>query len=107
MSLLVLLIAGLLSPSVWAETNSERVVVLDFLTLDENGNYIDTLALKHTDLVNLSRIMSQGIAARLVQYGEFDVLDSISLRDEINSLGFTYETSAYERAQVLLESESS
>ncbi|NLJ73836.1 MAG: hypothetical protein GX331_02460 [Firmicutes bacterium] len=104
MSLLVLLIAGLLSPSVWAETNSERVVVLDFLTLDENGNYIDTLALKHTDLVNLSRIMSQGIAARLVQYGEFDVLDSISLRDEINSLGFTYETSAYERAQVLLES---
>ena len=110
--LMIIVMITLVSPNVWAENNNEydnerineRIIVLDFLALDENGNYIDTLGLQQADLVNLSRIMSQGIAARLVQYGEFDVLDSVSLREQIGTLGFTYETSAYERAQVLLES---
>jgi hypothetical protein len=46
--------------------------------------------------------MSQGIAARLVQYGEFDVQDSISLSHDLDNLGFSYDTSAWERAEALL-----
>lgn len=86
-----------------ANPQGERVVVLDFLALDEQGNYIDTTSLKLADLVNLSRIMSQGIGAKLVQYGEFDVQNSISLREEIESLEFSYDTPAWERASTLLQ----
>ena len=53
----------------FANFGPERIVVLDFLALDEQGNYIDTLHVKTPDLTNLSRVMTQGIAARLVQHG--------------------------------------
>lgn len=42
--------------------------------------------------MGLSKIMSQGIAARLVQFGEFDVQDSVSLREELADLGFAPDT---------------
>jgi hypothetical protein len=99
---LLLTIGG--SP-VFAYSTIERIVVLDFLALDDQGNYVDTLELKQVDLVNLSRIMSQGIGSRLVQYGEFDVQDTISLRGEIQALEFSPQTSAWDRARVVLENE--
>ncbi len=101
--LLVILVAGIVSAQELDNPKSERVIVLDFLALDAEGNYIDTRSLELADLTSLSRIMSQGIAARLVQYGEYDVQDSISLRNNIDNLGFAHDTSAWERAQVLLE----
>lgn len=85
------------------QASPERIVVLDFLALDPQGDYIDTVQLGQPDLVNLSRVMAQGVAARLVQYGEFDVQDNISLRDELANLGFTHATSAWERAEAVLE----
>ena len=103
--LVLVLLVNFTSCPVTASSASQRVVVLDFLALDDQGNYIDTLELKQVDLVNLSRIMSQGIGARLVQYGEFDVQDAISLREEIQALGFTPQTSVWERARMVLEQE--
>ncbi len=88
----------------FAEGN-ERVVVLDFLTIDETGDFVDALGSKQPDLVNLSRVMSQGIVARLVQFGRYDVENSISLKSKIDALGFNEKTSAWERAQSILESE--
>lgn len=87
----------------FANTTPQRVVVLGFLALDDQGNYIDTLELKSADLMNLSRVMSQGISARLVQYGEFDVQDSISLREELQALEFLPESSAWDRARLVLD----
>lgn len=75
-----------------AASGAERVVVLDFLALDSQGSYIDPLSFTQGDLVGLSKIMSQGIAARLVQFGEFDVQDSVSLREELADLGFAPDT---------------
>jgi len=85
-----------------ARAAAERVVVLDFLALDAQGNYIDPRSTAQGDLVSLSRIMAQGIGARLVQYGEFEVQDSISLQAELAALGFAPDTSAWERAQAIL-----
>lgn len=81
---------------------AERVVILDFLALDAQGNYIDPLSFTQGDLVGLSRVMSQGIAARLVQYGEFQVQDSVSLKKELEALGLAPEASAWERAEAIL-----
>jgi hypothetical protein len=78
------------------------VVVLDFLALDSQGSYIDPLSFTQGDLVGLSKIMSQGIAARLVQFGEFDVQDSVSLREELADLGFAPDTPAWDRARAIL-----
>jgi hypothetical protein len=80
----------------------EKVVLLDFLALDDQGDYIDTRNLSVADLTNLSRVMSQGIAARLVQYGEFEVQDSISLGQALDELGFAFDTSAWDRAEAVL-----
>src|SRR5690554_2575559 len=80
----------------------EKVVLLDFLALDDQGDYIDTRNLSVADLTNLSRVMSQGIAARLVQYGEFEVHDSISLGQALDELGFAFDTSAWDRAEAVL-----
>lgn len=103
--LVLILAVGLGGYQASAFTTPQRVVVLDFLALDDQGNYIDTLALKSTDLVNLSRVMSQGIGARLVQYGEFDVQDSISLQEDLQALKFSPQTSAWDRARLVLEQE--
>lgn len=99
---LVLLILGV-GVQVSANFDVERIIILDFLTLDDQGNYLDTLNVKTADLTNLSRIMTQGIAARLVQYGEFDVHDNVSLKDEISKLNFAANPSAWERAEMVLE----
>lgn len=101
--LLVIFAIGVWSQVALANFQGQRVVVLDFLALDAQGKYIDTLSFEGTDLTNLSRVMSQGIAARLVQYGEFDVQDSISQRAAIDHLNFAHDTSAWERAQAVLE----
>ncbi|MGB3993579.1 MAG: Ig-like domain-containing protein [Limnochordia bacterium] len=85
-----------------AASGAERVVVLDFLALDSQGSYIDPLSFTQGDLVGLSKIMSQGIAARLVQFGEFDVQDSVSLREELADLGFAPDTPAWDRARAIL-----
>ncbi|HBG02598.1 MAG TPA: hypothetical protein DDW87_13705, partial [Firmicutes bacterium] len=98
-------VAQITNAPVLGNSQGEKVVVLDFLALDDQGDYIDTLNLDVADLTNLSRVMSQGIAARLVQYGEFDVQDSISLRSAIGDLGFAYDTSAWDRAQAFLEAD--
>lgn len=96
-ALLVVLLVGT------AVQAAERVIVLDFLALDGEGNYIDPRSVTQSDLLSLSRIMSQGIAARLVQFGEFQVQDSVTLRDELEALSFAPETSAWDRAQAILE----
>lgn len=101
--LIVTLALGGAEISVEASFGRERIVVLDFLALDAEGRYIDTQSHEGADLTNLSRVMSQGIAARLVQYGEFEIKDSISLATQIDSLGFAYDTPAWERAETLLE----
>lgn len=100
---LLVVLLGVVSQGVLAADSRHRVVVLDFLALDDQGNYIDPLALKASDLVNLSRIMSQGISSRLVQYGEYNVQDTISLRSELESLEFDAASSAWDRAKVILE----
>ena len=94
-ALLVVLLVGT------AVQAAERVIVLDFLALDGEGNYIDPRSVTQSDLLSLSRIMSQGIAARLVQFGEFQVQDSVTLRDELEALSFAPETSAWDRAQAI------
>src|SRR5690625_3617758 len=100
---LALILLLTLGGAIGAQARSERIVVLDFLALDPQGDYIDTLNLGTPDLINLSRVMSQGISAKLVQYGDFDVQNNISLRDELKQLDFAYDTSAWERAQAVLE----
>lgn len=102
-SLLLVFMLGYVGEGIFANESSDKIIVLDFLALDEEGNYIDTRNLESKDLLTLSRVMSQGIAARLVQYGEFNVQDTISLRDEIANLNFAPDFSAWERAQLLLE----
>lgn len=102
-ALLLVLSVGAYSTPTAANPVGEKVLVLDFLSLDNEGNYIDTLATNNPDLLNLSRVMSQGVAARLVQFGEFDVQDNVTLKEEISTLGFVPQTSAWERAQTLLE----
>jgi len=97
--MLLLITLGAVLP---AQAAAERVVVLDFLALDAQGNYIDPRSTSQGDLVSLSRVMAQGIAARLVQYGEFEVQDSVSLRGKLAELGFAPEASAWERAQAIL-----
>ncbi len=99
----ILFMLFLCLPFSFAEAATERVVVLDFLSINEQGDYIDVLGLKLGDLVNLSRVMAQGFSSRLVQYGEFKVQDSVSLRSEIEALNFSHEDSAWKRAGALLE----
>lgn len=103
LALILVLSLHTFAVSAWANSAGEKVLVLDFLTLDNEGDYVDTLAHKVPELVSLSRVMAQGVAAKLVQYGEFDVQDNISMRNEIADMGFTYQTSAWERAQTLLQ----
>ncbi len=101
--LLVMFAIGTWSQMTHASFQGQRVVILDFLALDAQGKYIDTLSFAGPDLTNLSRVMSQGIASRLVQHGEFNVQDSISQRTVIDNMNFAHDTSAWERAQVVLE----
>lgn len=89
----------------FANFGPERIVVLDFLALDEQGNYIDTLHVKTPDLTNLSRVMTQGIAARLVQHGEFDIQDGISLKDDLYKLNISTEASSWERAKMVMDND--
>ncbi|NLL41943.1 MAG: hypothetical protein GX251_01230 [Firmicutes bacterium] len=102
--LLLVLTLGAAHQYAQASLGRDRIVVLDFLALDEQGRYIDTLNIEGADMTNLSRVMSQGIAARLVQYGEFDVHSSISLSQELDQFGFAYDASAWERAGAILSS---
>lgn len=75
--------------------------VLDFLAINDKGQYIEPTLLQQADIINLSRVMAQGIAARLVQYGEFDVVDSTTLLSRIEALPYEPTASAYERAEAL------
>ncbi len=102
--LLLVLALGAAGGRALAGLDREKIVVLDFLALDDQGRYIDTLSIEGTDLTNLSRVMSQGIAAKLVQYGEFEVENSISLSRELDSFGFAYDASAWDRAGAVLDS---
>lgn len=102
--LLLVLALGAAGGRALAGLDREKIVVLDFLALDDQGRYIDTLSIEGTDLTNLSRVMSQGIAARLVQYGEFEVENNISLSRELDSFGFAYDASAWDRAGAVLDS---
>ena len=78
-------------------------VVLDFLTINAQGEYIEPTLLQQPDIINLSRVMALGIAARLVQYGEFDVLDNVTLLSRVDALPYEQSASAYERAAALFE----
>lgn len=80
----------------------ERVAVLDFQTLDAEGNRLDPVLLNQEELISLSRIMSIGVVSRLVQYGEFQVVDTITLGEELTTLPYTKSTTPYEKARVLL-----
>ncbi len=80
----------------------QKVAVLNFSVLDEQGNLIDPLHLQHTELLSLSRTMAMGIASRLVQYRNFDVYDPMLLREKKNIAPFPPEMSPYEQAQILL-----
>lgn len=100
----LVLIMVLLGPmaSVTVAQQTERAVVLDFLALNDKGEYIESTELSQTDVINLSRVMAQGIAARLVQYGEFEVLDNVTLVNRFGALPYEKTASAYERAEALL-----
>lgn len=81
----------------------ERAVVLDFLALNEKGEYIESTEIAQADVINLSRVMAQGIAARLVQFGEFEVVDNVTLVNRFGELPYDKTASAYERAEALLK----
>ncbi len=89
--------------SLGAAQDIERAVVLDFLALNEKGEYIEPTELAQTDVINLSRVMAQGIAARLVQYGEFEVVDNVTLVNRFGEVPYDATASAYERAEALLK----
>lgn len=82
-----------------------RVAVLDFLTFNEQGELIEPIPAKQGDLLSLSRIMAQGIASRLVQHGEYNVIDNSTLREEFqitSFAGFADNTTPLQRARTLL-----
>ena len=74
----VVLVIALVGGAATTATASKlpTTVVLDFLAINDQGEYIEPTLLQQADLINLSRVMAQGIAARLVQFGEFDVVDN-------------------------------
>lgn len=107
--LLLLVSVTLITACFGAVSNAETAkalpttVVLDFLAINDKGEYIEPTLLEQTDLINLSRVMAQGIAARLVQHGEFDVVDNVTLLSRIDTLPYEPTASAYERAQALFQ----
>lgn len=54
-------------------TINERVAVLTFWAFDQQGNIVPRAS--ESDLARLSAVLPQGIAARLVQSGAFEVID--------------------------------
>jgi len=102
------LIILILSLPVHAETpdysdTREKIAVLNFTVLDEQGNLIDPLHLQHTELLSLSRTMAMGISTRLVQYRNFDVYDPMLLREKLNIAPFPPNMTPYEQAQILMK----
>lgn len=73
------------APPLHAEENTskERVAILTFWAFDQQGNIVPRAS--ETDLARLSAVLPQGIAAKLVQSGAFEVIDE-SLLAAYNSL---------------------
>lgn len=80
-----------------------QVGVLDFLALDAQGKPIDATALPDIDLINLSKTLSLGVASKLVQYGEYRVLDSRMINEQLQVEKFPANTTPYQQAKILLE----
>ena len=101
----VVLVIALVGGAATTATASKlpTTVVLDFLAINDQGEYIEPTLLQQADLINLSRVMAQGIAARLVQFGEFDVVDNTTLLSRVERLPYERDASAYERAAALFQ----
>lgn len=88
------------------DQSKERIVVLNFQTLDEMGHHLDPVLLKEGDLISLSRVLSMGVVSRLVQYGQFHVVDVVTLKEELTQLPYREDATPYEQARVLLTEHS-
>ena len=90
--LLVLLFAMMIpatSLSAAAQVNEapDRIAVLPFWVFDQQGNVIPRAV--ETDLARLSSVLPRAIAGRLVQTGQFEVLDHplLESRDAVPARG--------------------
>ncbi len=80
----------------------EKIAVLNFSILDEEGNLVDPLTRGIRDITTLSRSMALGVASRLVQYGNFAVSDHMYLKETIDIIPFPPTMPPYEQARILL-----
>ena len=62
---------------------------------------MDPVAVGKADLVSISRIVALGVTSRLVQYGQFEVLDEITLYESVGCRYRFAQLSPYEQADLL------
>ncbi len=80
----------------------EKIAVLNFSILDEQGNLLDPLSLGNAEIITLSRSMPLGVASRLVQFGNFEVYDHMYLKETIEVIPFPVDMPPFEQARILL-----
>lgn len=98
--ILSILICAVAAGSVSAQ---EKVAVLNLQAYDGQGNLMDPVAVGKADLVSISRIVALGVTSRLVQYGQFEVLDEITLYEKVLAADIDLaQLSPYEQADLLL-----
>ncbi len=79
----MVLLIGTTAPLGFAQTSEEpppsrtRVAVMEFAVLTDDGHLVSAEAAPAPDLARLARLMPSGITARLVQSGQFDVLELV------------------------------
>lgn len=101
-----LLFSPLLAEGSPYSVEGERIAVLDFQTLDEEGHHLDPVLLEDRELTSLSRVLSMGVVSRLVQYGQFHVVDVVTLKEELALLPYRKDATPYEQARILLTEHS-
>lgn len=80
----------------------ERIAVVNFSILDDEGNFLDSLITGIADLVILTRSMSLGVASRFIQFGYFPFLDQGFLKEEIEFIPFPTDIPSFEQVLILL-----
>lgn len=81
----------------------DKVAVLNLQAYNAEGNLIDPVTLGQADLVSISRVIALGVTSRLVQYGQFEVLDQPTLHEKFSLPKDSLEhLSNFERADFLL-----
>ncbi len=82
----------------------DKVAVLNLKTYNAEGDLIDPVIIGEADLVNISRIIALGVTSRLVQYGQFEVLDQLTLHEKLLvSRDSLAQLSTFEQADLLLK----